>query len=1549
MKKYFFLFISLLSGYLGFAQNDQIIDPKEVYIFYGAIDITGYTEQYITMSGYGGRFEMTYRLRDPNTTQAEIISTLFPIFDDWWITPIADSMIYPEDWMTDDLGKITFDVVRNPYSQKRIGIFEINEYPIVVAQEAYPMVYSITNPPKQYICPREEIPITLNGSDLNREYQLFRDDKYVSSIMGTGEAITFQCSTPGRYTIENIEGHEQHGFVDLQYYQLFEDVAYLELDENSVVSDPNIVVNDTDFNVNFSDDCSPVYLEFRLESPLDSEQLTELVEKLNSGKVPWWDKAVSIAAYYGPGGYNGLFVLTVKDVHYRISYDVPIRFRYYDKVLGALSISKEPIIDIFKVTGTRIGNDGIDIHLSGSEQHPKYLLYNDGKLLAEQQGTGRPLIFEHRKESGTFTVKAKYEYDYTDMDGAVEFLNLPNLSSDLNWVYTKQYTVADGSNCIKTIKYYDGLGRELQTRSVTAGGRGEDIVIPAYYDAAGRQSRSYLPYSIMGDFDLSLNGLAEHDRYYKQKYRANHYAYFESEFDNTPEDNNIAQINPGPAFRTGAIKKNLINTRKNISSDSIKKYVVVNDLLNLAGLYAPGTLIVREQTDPEGKVFHEYYDVNDELICKKQEGLATYYVYDAINLLRYIVPPSQDGESLSDWSKWCYRIDYDDQARAYKQYIPGAGYTITLYDKRNRPVLTQDALQRTKGQWAFTKYDITDRPLITGVCGGTENDHVAALESQIVFGETRGTSLHGYTNISYPTSVTTTDCLNITYYDDYGWAGQSAVAFSPEDAFDIEKSDAVKGLVTGRKTKVLGVETDRWLTSALYYDRNYNTIQSVAELFPEGLEVTSNICDFIGNPTRINVKQTIGTLVTEYDKDVEYDSQARILSVKQQIAGDTQVTLAEYVYDDLGRVSVKYLHDRADSVRYTYDMLGRNTGISSSQFSYELGFESVAPEMSISVVPHFDGNISYAKWGTGNQLQRAYSYTYDNCKQLLAANYLEETDGVWHSMEKFAEKGMTYTPNGNISSLQRTDSDGTRLHDIIYNYADTKNGNAVSSVVMNGEFSDIYDYDVVGNMVYDGRRKVSIEYNLLNLPQRIFGDSGEVSYIYTASGQKLATRANGSLTFYCDPIVYEGSESAVSKVLYMQHPEGLALRVSDDWIYYYMLKDQVGSTQALCRADGNRLISETTTDYYPFGLSHEYNDLHLNRYLFSDKELQDQTINGQMLNLYDFGARFYDPVLGRWLNVDPRLQLMSPYGFAGNNPMCYIDKDGEFFWVIAGLVIGAYIGGSKANGSWNPFKWDWRSGNTWGGVFGGATLGAVSGGAAYFASTAVGGLFTVQTGFLYGAATGMAGGLAGGFVSGSVSSWIDGASFADGLKSGLIGGGMGAAGGAIMGGTISGFQALRAGGSFWTGVPRNTGPVTPSLTPEKMAAIDRNAGLDKGISDRHFSVYEGYDTNGSVRYVGMTGRDPQIRFTEHARAVGSGRDVLNYRVVKDGLTKMDARFLEESKILQHGMMKDGGALLNKVHSIAPSNWNQVNFVPGSSTLPVYSPLYETPKGVAPFK
>jgi hypothetical protein len=81
-----------------------------------------------------------------------------------------------------------------------------------------------------------------------------------------------------------------------------------------------------------------------------------------------------------------------------------------------------------------------------------------------------------------------------------------------------------------------------------------------------------------------------------------------------------------------------------------------------------------------------------------------------------------------------------------------------------------------------------------------------------------------------------------------------------------------------------------------------------------------------------------------------------------------------------------------------------------------------------------------------------------------------------------------------------------------------------------------------------------------------------------------------------------------------------------------------------------------------------------------------------------------------------------------NNPMSYIDPSGEFWFipVIIGAVICAYSGGVIANdGQYNPAKWDWSSGKTWGYMLGGAVVGGISAG--FGVSIAASGGFIANT------------------------------------------------------------------------------------------------------------------------------------------------------------------------------------------------------------------------------
>jgi RHS repeat-associated protein len=66
-----------------------------------------------------------------------------------------------------------------------------------------------------------------------------------------------------------------------------------------------------------------------------------------------------------------------------------------------------------------------------------------------------------------------------------------------------------------------------------------------------------------------------------------------------------------------------------------------------------------------------------------------------------------------------------------------------------------------------------------------------------------------------------------------------------------------------------------------------------------------------------------------------------------------------------------------------------------------------------------------------------------------------------------------------------------------------------------------------------------------------------------------------------------------------------------------------------------------------------------NKYRYNGKELNDDL----GLNLYDYGARFYDPAVGRFMGVDPLADDApdwSPFRYGFNNPMMYIDPDGMF-------------------------------------------------------------------------------------------------------------------------------------------------------------------------------------------------------------------------------------------------------------------------------------------------
>jgi len=121
----------------------------------------------------------------------------------------------------------------------------------------------------------------------------------------------------------------------------------------------------------------------------------------------------------------------------------------------------------------------------------------------------------------------------------------------------------------------------------------------------------------------------------------------------------------------------------------------------------------------------------------------------------------------------------------------------------------------------------------------------------------------------------------------------------------------------------------------------------------------------------------------------------------------------------------------------------------------------------------------------------------------------------------------------------------------------------------------------------------------------------------------------------------------------------------------YEITDHLGNVHAVI--SDRKLFPQDTTvdgfqaevlsrcDYWPFGMEiNGRSDSSGYRYGFNSYERDDE-VKGSG-NSYDFGARIYDPRLGKFLSIDPKFKsypYWSPYLFAGNNPIRFIDIYGE--------------------------------------------------------------------------------------------------------------------------------------------------------------------------------------------------------------------------------------------------------------------------------------------------
>lgn len=860
------------------------------------------------------------------------------------------------------------------------------------------------------------------------------------------------------------------------------------------------------------------------------------------------------------------------------------------------------------------------------------------------------------------------------------------------------------------VQYFDGFSRPIQAVESQAGVNKKDVASVMEYDRFGRQPKNYLPYvssDIGGAFKSNAldpnSGLFSYYNNVSAGNVANPFPYSESRFDKSPLNQIEEKASPGSPWHIGSgntVKVGNLsndnvpfNANDRLGSRMVSRFkavsnstgeVIVNREIGDKKNYADTSLYVTIFKDenwknPDGCLgtIENYYDKAGKLILKrsynliidnKVEMLSTYYVYDQYDNLCYVFPPNFEGDSDNTIDQerinnLCFQYRYDYKKRVIERKSPDKGWEYFIYNKLGQMVLSQDAIQRNKSpqEWIFQKYDSKGNSIIGGIyqhsgsladanLNAPANNHRKSLQTTIkalndLWERKDMNQPDGYTNVSFPTEGIL-NSLVVNYYDNYDIPGLPST-YQQNSAY----SNQTLGFLVASKRAVLNNPSHK-LWTVLYYNENGQNVKTLRQHYKSGEIIEGNYDEtlsqfsFVGQlVTSVNTHFVKGQMKLKTTDVFDYDEGGRLVQTKQSINNNSPIILSRNVYNSFGQLATKKLHSEDEGVSflqsldYSYNERGWLTKTSSDLFKFQLDYQNPAA----GGTPQYNGTISSQRWGNSTLNESVAIYQYDKIYRLLS--------GVGGGMQ---EKDILYDKVGNIQKLTR---DGNV---ITYDYNEGGiNGNKLLKVSGNSLYTNPYSYDLNGNATNDGsKNNIGITYNLLNQPQNITG-SQTITYTYDADGSMLGKSSVATGTKeYISGIEY-GTNNGSYDIDAFTTAEGKAMRMADGtYRYQYDLTDHLGNIRLSLDKDpiSGKARRIQQDDYYTFGKRKAVAPVSLNnRYLYNGKELQEE------LNEYDYGARFYNPEIGRWNAPDPHAESysnLSPYNYVANNPIGFTDPNG---------------------------------------------------------------------------------------------------------------------------------------------------------------------------------------------------------------------------------------------------------------------------------------------------